>query len=102
MIGGGIVTDTGTHLYPVIAPALVVVGSFMARNIKDVSWNDPTEAIPAFLTILLMPLTVSITDGITFGLGAYSLLKLATGRHVEAHWIVHVMAGLLVLRYIML
>jgi len=100
MIGGGYVTPEGTHLYPVIAPALILVGSFMIRSITEVAWSDPTEAIPAFLTILLMPLTVSITDGITFGLASYSLLKLATGRQADAHWLIHLFAWLLALRYV--
>jgi AGZA family xanthine/uracil permease-like MFS transporter len=99
MVGGGLVTPSGTHLYPVVAPALIVVGSFMLRSIREVPWTDPTEAIPAFLTILVMLLAVSITDGITFGLAAFSLLKIATGRRREAHWVIHMFAALLVLRY---
>lgn len=100
MVGEGYVTPEGTHLYPVIAPALILIGSFMARGIQRIPWTDPTEAIPAFLTILVMPLTVSITDGIAFGLISYSLLKLAAGRAHEAHWLIHLFAGLLVLRYV--
>lgn len=100
MVGGGYLTAEGARLYPVIAPALIVIGSFMLRGIKEVSWADPTEAIPAFLTILLMPLTLSITDGIAFGLISYTLLKLVTGRLREAHWLIHLFAGLLALRYV--
>jgi len=100
MVGGGYVTAEGAHLYPVVAPALILVGSLMLRGIAEVPWSDPTEAIPAFLTILLMPLTVSITDGIAFGLMSYTLLKLATGRLHEAHWMIYLFAGLLALRYV--
>lgn len=100
MVGGGYVTPEGVHLYPVIAPALILVGSFMIHSIKGVVWSDPTEAIPAFLTILIMPLTVSITDGITFGLVAYSLLKLVTGRLREGHWLIYLFACLLAVRYL--
>lgn len=100
MIGGGYVTPEGLHLYPVIAPALILVGSFMLQSVRDVPWTDPTEAIPAFLTILIMPLTVSITDGITFGLVAYSILKLMTGRLRDGHWLIYLFAGLLALRYV--
>src|SRR5207244_1309501 len=78
MIGEGHVTPEGVHLYPVIAPILILIGSFMAQGIRRVSWSDPTEAIPAFLTIVMMPLTVSITDGIAFGLISYAVLKIAT------------------------
>jgi AGZA family xanthine/uracil permease-like MFS transporter len=100
MVGGGYVTTGGAHLYPVIAPVLILVGSFMVRGIKDVPWSDPTESIPAFLTILLMPLTVSITDGIAFGLISYAILKLVTGRLRDAHWLVYLFAALLALRYV--
>lgn len=100
MIGEGYVTEEGIRLYPVIAPALMIVGSFMAQGIQRISWSDPTEALPAFLTILVMPLTVSITDGIAFGLIAYTVLKAATGRLADAHWIIHLFAGLLLVRYV--
>ncbi len=100
MVGGGYVTPEGAHLYPVIAPALILVGSFMLRGVREIPWDDPTEAIPAFFTILLMPLTVSITDGITFGLISYTVLKLVTGRLRDAHWLIYLFAGLLAVRYI--
>lgn len=99
MIGGGYAMPDGAHLYPVIAPALILIGSFMLRGVKQVAWHDPTEAIPAFLTIVLMPLTVSITDGITFGLASYSVLKLTTGRWREVHWLIYLSAALLLARY---
>ena len=67
-----------------------------------VGWDDPTEAIPAFLTIVIMPLAVSITDGIAFGLIAYAVLKLATGRGREAHWLAYLFAALFLVRYIWL
>ncbi len=102
MVGGGYVTPEGTHLYPVIAPILILVGSFMVRGVKDVPWADPTEAIPSFLTMLLMPLTMSITDGLTFGLASYSLLKLTTGRLREVPWLIHLFAALLLLRYLIM
>lgn len=101
MVGGGYVTPDGVRLYPVIAPALILVGSFMLSGIRAVPWSDPTESIPAFLTILVMPLTVSITEGIAFGLISYSLLKLVTGRAREVHWLVYLFAALLSLRYVL-
>ena len=102
MVGGGYATPEGAHLYPVIAPALILVGSFMLRGVADVPWGDPTEAIPAFLTIVLIPLTVSITDGIAFGLISYTVLKLVTGRLSDAPWLIYLFAGLLSLRYVIL
>ncbi len=100
-IGGGYrVGDT--VLYPVIAPALVVVGSLMFRGARRIGWDDPTEAVPAFLTLVTMPVTFSITEGIAFGFISYSLLKLATRRLNEAHPIIHAFSVLFVLRYIFL
>jgi len=89
-------------LYPVIAPALILVGTMMMRGVRSVEWDDVTEAIPAFLTIVVMPLAVSITDGIAFGFIAYSLLKLVSGRGPAVHWLVHLFAALFVVRYVFL
>jgi AGZA family xanthine/uracil permease-like MFS transporter len=86
-------------LYPVTSPALIVVGSLMIRSVRDIDWDDFTEALPAFLTLIVMPLTFSITDGIAFGFISYALLKVVTGRGREAHWLVYLFAILFVLRY---
>lgn len=102
MIGGGYQTPDGKTLYPVIAPALVVVGTMMMSGVRKVEWDDMTEAIPAFLTIILMPLAFSITDGIAFGFISYSFLKLVTRRWREAHWLVHLFAVLFLVRYVAL
>jgi AGZA family xanthine/uracil permease-like MFS transporter len=99
MIGGGYPGPNGSTLYPVVAPALVLVGTMMMSGVRQVAWDDPTEAIPAFLTIAIMPLAVSITDGIAFGFIAYAVLKLATRRRAEAHPLVYVFAVLFVVRY---
>lgn len=102
MIGGGYPAGSGAVLYPVVAPALVLVGTMMMSGVRTIAWDDPTEAIPAFLTIVMMPLTVSITDGIAFGFIAYTVLKAGTGRAREAHWLVHLFAALFVARYVWL
>jgi adenine/guanine/hypoxanthine permease len=102
MIGGGYAVPDGPTLYPVVAPALVLVGTMMMRGVREVAWDDATEAIPAFLTIAIMPLAVSITDGMAFGFIAYAALKLATGRAREANWLLYVFAALFVLRYVTL
>ena len=99
MIGGGHQIGDGLILYPVVAPALILVGTLMMNGVREIRWDDPTEAIPSFLTIVLMPLAVSITDGIAFGFIAYALLKLATNRAREAHWLVYLFAVLFILRY---
>jgi AGZA family xanthine/uracil permease-like MFS transporter len=99
MIGGGYAPAGGAVLYPVVAPALVLVGTMMMSGVRTIDWDDPTEGIPAFLTIVMMPLTVSITDGIAFGFISYALLKLGTGRFREAHWLVYLFAALFFVRY---
>jgi AGZA family xanthine/uracil permease-like MFS transporter len=65
-IGGGHVAN-GVTLYPVLAAPLVLVGTMMIGGLRHISWDDPTEAIPAFLTVILMPLATSITEGVAFG-----------------------------------
>jgi adenine/guanine/hypoxanthine permease len=102
MIGDGFKLPNGSQIYPVVAPALIVVGSMMLRNVSRIRWDDATEAIPAFLVMVLMPFTFSITEGIAFGFIAYSLLKLITGRGREVHGLVHLFAALFVIRYIFL
>ena len=99
MIGGGFQVPDGNILYPVAAPALVIIGSIMLRATSKIPWRDHTEAIPAFLTLIIMPLTFSITEGIAFGFISYSLLKLISGRRKEVHWLLHLFAILFVIRY---
>ena len=102
VIGGGYDAGGGVTLYPVVAPALILVGVMMVRGVRRIDWDDPTEALPAFLTMMVMPLAVSITDGIAFGFIAYALLKLATGRGTEVHWLVYLFAVLFLVRYAVL
>lgn len=102
MIGSGYRTGEGQTLYPVIAPALIVVGSMMFSNIVRIKWDDYTESIPAFFTLLMMPLAFSITEGISFGVISYSLLKLVSGKGKDVHWLIYIFAVLFVARYIWL
>lgn len=71
----------------------------MMKSVRDIEWDDFTEALPAFLMMVMMPLTFSITDGIAFGFISYALLKLVTGRAKEVHWLIYVFAFLFVVRY---
>lgn len=80
------------------APALIIVGSLMMESVKHIDFGDFTEAMPAFMTIIMMPFTYSIANGISFGLVLYPLLKLITGRGREVHWIVYILAVLVVVR----
>ena len=91
----------GLVLRPVIAPALIVVGSMMMKCVKFIDWDDISEAVPAFLSVIIMPLTLSITEGISFGFISYVILKLAAGKGRRVHWLIYLVAGLFVLRYVL-
>ncbi|MCM8826779.1 MAG: NCS2 family permease [Candidatus Omnitrophica bacterium] len=102
IVAGGYQKEAGLTLYPIIAPVLIVVGCLMIRNVVKISWDDFTEAMPAFFTILTITFTFSITEGIAFGFIAYSLLKLVSYRYKEVDGIVYLFAILFILRYIFL
>jgi hypothetical protein len=78
------------------SPALVVVGFLLMTRINDIPWDDYTLAIPAFLTIVLMPFTFSITNGIGAGFVSYAVLRLTGGRAREVHPLLWVVAVLFV------
>jgi AGZA family xanthine/uracil permease-like MFS transporter len=83
----------------VVAPALILVGTMMIGGLRQIAWNDPSESIPAFLTVIVMPLAVSITEGVAFGLIAYVLLKSVAGRGRDVDPLLYVFAALFVARY---
>lgn len=89
------------QLYPVIAPALIIVGCLMMSSVTRIKWNDLSEAFPAFLTIVIMPFSgFSITEGISFGFISYTIIKLFTGKIREVHWLISIFSILFVIRYI--
>jgi len=100
MVGGGYEITKGVFLYPVIAPVLIIIGSLMMKGIKNIRWDDASEAIPSFLTIVMMTAAVSITEGIAFGFISYSILKLVSDRRRDVHWIIYLFSILFILRYI--
>ena len=102
MVGAGYPIGENMFLYPIVAPALIIIGSLMLKNVISIDWDDMTESIPAFLTLLLMPLTISITEGIAFGFISYALLKLVTRQGRQVHWLIYLFAVLFVARYIWL
>jgi adenine/guanine/hypoxanthine permease len=86
---------------PITAPALVVVGAMMIRNVVKIDWADFTECFPAFLVIIGIPLSYSIADGIAWSFIAYPLIKLLGGRGREVSWITYLVGGLFFLRYLL-
>jgi AGZA family xanthine/uracil permease-like MFS transporter len=84
------------------APALILVGALMTESIGRVEWNEFTEAIPAFVTLLATPLTFSIATGLSLGLIAYTLVKIAAGKYREISAVIWILTALFILRYIYL
>jgi AGZA family xanthine/uracil permease-like MFS transporter len=81
------------------APALILVGVMMMGSISEIAWDEPLDAVPAFLTLVMIPLTFSIANGLAFGITAYAVLKLATGKATKADWMLMVLGGLFVIRF---
>ena len=84
------------------APALIVVGSLMIAHAAEIRWSDPVVSVPAFLTILTIPLTFSIANGLAFGFTAYVILKVARGEFRNVSWLVYVLAALFIARFVYL
>jgi len=84
------------------APALILVGSLMLATITEIRWTDPLVAVPSFLTLVLIPLTYSIANGLGFGIIAWAVLHLATGRFRRQDWLLYVLAALFLARFIYL
>ena len=105
---GGIVTVSAESLgavdsvnptvdcHPVVAPVLIIIGCYMLPVVTKIRWDDMTEALPAFLTIVVMQFALSISHGIAWGFVSYVLLKLIRGRAKEVHPLVGVFAVLFV------
>ncbi|HDG68116.1 MAG TPA: NCS2 family permease, partial [candidate division Zixibacteria bacterium] len=98
MIGAGI--QVGDKIFhPITAPALIVVGAMMTTSLAKIDWSKKWEVIPAFITIIGIPLTYSIADGFALGFVSYVISGVAAGKKIPvAMWII---AALFVLRYIL-
>ena len=84
------------------APALILVGALMTQSISHVAWGDFTEAFPAFLTMLTMPLTFSIATGLSLGVIGYTVVKVGTGRYREVSIVLWILTLLFIVRYVYL
>jgi AGZA family xanthine/uracil permease-like MFS transporter len=100
-VGGG-VSSGGASYYPITAPVVILVGSLMMGQAGRIAWQDATEAIPAFVTLALIPFTFNIAHGVAGGIVAYVLVKAGTGRGREVSWLVWALAGVLVAAYALL
>jgi len=84
------------------APALILVGSMMLSTVSEISWDDPLVAVPAFLTMVLIPFTYSIANGLGFGIISWAVIHLATGRFRRQDWLLYVLAVLFLFRFVYL
>jgi adenine/guanine/hypoxanthine permease len=86
--------------YEAATPALVIVGFLMMTQIKGIEWNDLGIAIPAFLTIILMPFTYNITVGIGAGFVSHVVVRAVQGRGKEVHWMLWLISGLFMVYFL--
>ena len=84
------------------APALILVGSLMLATISEIHWHDPLVAVPAFLTLVLIPLTYSIANGLGFGIIAWAVLHLFAGKARRQDWLLYLIAALFLARFVYL
>jgi AGZA family xanthine/uracil permease-like MFS transporter len=84
------------------APALIIVGALMVAHVREIDWEDPMVALPAFLTIVAIPLTFSIANGLAFGFTVYTLMRVLAGRFRQVNWLVYVLTALFILRFLYL
>ena len=84
------------------APALILVGSLMLATVTEIRWTEPLVAVPAFLTLILIPLTYSIANGLGFGIIAWAVLHVAAGKFAKKDWLLYLLAGLFLVRFVYL
>lgn len=84
------------------APALILVGSMMLTTVTEIRWTEPLVAVPAFLTVILIPLTYSIANGLGFGIIAWAVLHLAAGKLSRKDWLLYLLAALFLVRFLYL
>jgi AGZA family xanthine/uracil permease-like MFS transporter len=83
-------------------PALILVGCMMATVLAEIQWDDMEIAVPAFLTIMTIPLTFSIATGLAFGFSSYTAMKIFRGKFREVSWLVYALTALFLFRFLYL
>jgi AGZA family xanthine/uracil permease-like MFS transporter len=81
---------------PITAPALVIVGAMMIQNVTRIDWQDYSESIPAFLTLIGIPLSYSIADGLALGLISYPIIQLCSGKGRRLGWMAYLLGAILI------
>lgn len=83
------------------APALIIVGAYMMSEVANVRFDDMTEGLPAFLTIIMMPLTYSIANGFAFGFVSYTLIKICAGRWRDVNWVMVLISLVFMINFVL-
>jgi adenine/guanine/hypoxanthine permease len=98
---GAIVASPFVGIVPsaATAPALILVGSMMLATAAEIRWHDPLVAVPAFLTLVMIPFTNSIANGLGFGIISWAVLHLATGKLRRQDWLLYILAVLFLVRF---
>jgi adenine/guanine/hypoxanthine permease len=84
------------------APALILVGSLMLASVTEIRWHEPLVAVPAFLTLILIPLTYSIANGLGFGIISWAVIHVITGKFRKQDWLLYLLAALFTARFVYL
>jgi len=82
------------------APALIIVGSLMLTTVSEIPWTEPLSAIPAFLTLVMIPLSASIANGLGFGVIAYAGIHILGGKFRRQDWLLYLLAVLFLIRFV--
>ncbi|MFA6028216.1 MAG: NCS2 family permease [Elusimicrobiota bacterium] len=98
-VSGAVTLPGGLVLHPVTAPALILVGALMLGMVRRIEWDDPSEGLPAFLTLVVIPFTFNIADGVAAGFISYPALKAAAGKGKDVPPLLWGLAALFLLRY---
>jgi AGZA family xanthine/uracil permease-like MFS transporter len=83
------------------APALIIVGLYMMSVAREIAWEELDDAIPAFATMLVMPFTWSITNGIGAGFVSYVAIRVLNGRARQVHWMLYFAAAAFVVYFML-
>ncbi len=100
MIGGGVETADGLRYYPTIAPILILVGVYMIKGVRKIPWDNLLESIPAFMTLIFIPFSFRITEGIAIGFISYTVLNTFAGKAKKIPFLMWVFTVIFLLRYI--
>ncbi len=82
------------------APALILVGTLMMAPLVEIAWDDPAQALPGFLTLIMTPLTFSIANGLAFGVTSYAVIKIIRRQAGLRDWLLLLLAALFVVRFV--